>query len=75
MTTKEFLLELQNILQLDEPLTPTSDLSDDSWDSMAQMAVLAFFGKAFGHTISMEDIYSVDNVSDLLEIAKPYIKD
>ena len=47
MTRKEFLEKLQDVLERDEEITEDMVLADmEEWDSLAAMAVMAFFNKS-----------------------------
>ena len=49
MEKKDFLVELEDILQREEPCRESDLLEDyDEWDSLSKMALMAFFDKSFG---------------------------
>lgn len=49
MTRNDFLIELQEIMQLDDPIAEDADLRDyEEWDSLAFMVLITFFDKNFG---------------------------
>ena len=75
MTKQEFLVEISDVLQLDEIPSVDFALTDEYWDSVAQMAVMAFFGKSFGLQVSFEDLVQVSSVSDLLDLAKDHLSE
>ena len=71
MTRDEFLNELQDVLQRDDPINASDSLLDyDEWDSLSKMAVMAFFDKQFGIKISLKEISQFEKVEDLLNLAK-----
>lgn len=71
MTRDEFLNELQDVLQRDDPINASDSLLDyDEWDSLSKMAVMAFFDKQFGIKISLNEISQFEKVEDLLNLAK-----
>ena len=76
MTKGEFLEKLADALQMEEVPLPDFKLSDtDYWDSVSQMSMLAFFHKHFGVHVSIEELNMVENVGDLLDIARAYLSD
>ena len=71
MTTKEFLIELADVLQTEDNLELSSNLSNSEyWDSLSQMSVMSFLAKKFGVHASLEDITMTDNVSDIVDLVK-----
>ncbi|MDR1045146.1 MAG: acyl carrier protein [Candidatus Adiutrix sp.] len=67
MTRAEFLAELQDILQRDEPLDAEMVLKDlPEWDSLSIMAVAGFFDKEFSKTLNFTDFESFITVEDLM---------
>lgn len=76
MTTKEFLIELADVLQTEDNLELSSNLSNSEyWDSIAQMAVMSFMAKKFGVHASLEDITMTDKVSDIVDLVKEHLED
>ena len=75
MTKEEFLVEISDVLQLDEVPSVDFALTDEYWDSAAQMAIMAFFGKSFGLHVSFEDLMHVASVADLLDLAKEHLSE
>lgn len=70
MTRAEFLLELQDILQRDEPLEPAMVLKQlPEWDSLSIMAVAGFFDQNFSKTLNFNDFEAFVTVEDLLSRA------
>lgn len=66
MQLKEFLTEFQDLLQRDDPLSPDSRLEDlDEWDSLAIMAVIAWFDKQFGRTLNFGNFKGLQTVADV----------
>ena len=67
MTKEEFLVEMQDVLQTDDTLTPETVLSDlAEWDSLSMMATMAFFDKNFGVKIGLKDFKEMNTMSDLI---------
>ena len=76
MTKGEFLEKLADALQMEAVPPPDFKLSDtDYWDSVSQMSMLAFFHKHFGVHVSIEDLVMVEDVGDLLDLAKDYLSE
>ncbi len=71
MNKEQFLTELQDVLQRDDPVLENDVLADyDEWDSLSKMATMAFFDKNFGVKISLKEIGALKTVKDLLNLAK-----
>ncbi len=71
MNKEQFLTELQDVLQRDDPVLENDVLADyDEWDSLSKMATMAFFDKNFGVKISLKEIGELKTVKDLLNLAK-----
>ena len=71
MNKEQFLTELQDVLQRDDPVLENDVLADyDEWDSLSKMATMAFFDKNFGVKISLKEIGALKTVKDLLKLAK-----
>lgn len=70
MQLKEFLTEFQDLLQRDDPLSPDSRLEDlDEWDSLAIMAVIAWFDKRFGRTLNFGNFKGLQTVADVAALS------
>lgn len=70
MQLTEFLLELQDLLQRDEPLAAGDALADlEEWDSLAVMATIAWFDRQFGKKLTFKDFKSLKHVSDIAALA------
>lgn len=71
MIKSEFLLQLQDLLQTDDALTPDSPLADlEEWDSMAVMILIAFFDREFGLQFKFEDLQNCRTPEDLISMAQ-----
>ena len=76
MKKEEFLLALEDVLQMEDPLTEDQILTElDEWDSLSKMAVMAYYKKNFGITINLNDLKDIQSVQDLIEIAGDNISD
>ena len=75
MKTADFLIELEDILQREEPCKENDNLCDyDERDSLSKMALMAFFEKNFGLKVKLKDLNDVKTVSDLINFAGENIK-
>ena len=76
MKKDEFLTELEDILQREEPCCENDILEDyDEWDSLSKMSVMAYFKKNFNIDISLNDLTDIKSVSDLIKLAGDKIND
>lgn len=67
MKKEDFLVELEEILQRDEPCAADDVLEEyEEWDSLSKMAVTAFFDKNFGIKLSLDDTKLFITVNDLI---------
>ena len=70
MNVADFLVELEDILQREEPCNETDILADyEEWDSLSKMAVMAFYNKEFGIKIALNELKDLETVSDLIKLA------
>lgn len=70
MQTNEFLAELQDVLQRDDPVLENDVLDDyEEWDSLAKMAVMAFFDRSFAMKITFPEMKNIHTVKDLIKLA------
>ncbi len=66
MTQHEFLTEMQDVLQRDEPLSMDMALADiEEWDSLAIMGTAAFMSHNFSVTMSMDDFKQLRTIADI----------
>lgn len=76
MKKDDFLLELEDLLQREEPCKISDSLEDyEEWDSLSKMAVMAFYSKTFKITIDLETLFKVKTVNDLIHLAGDNISD
>ncbi|CCZ22561.1 putative acyl carrier protein [Acetobacter sp. CAG:977] len=76
MKKAEYLAELQDVLQRDDPVCETDVLDDyEEWDSLSKMAVMAFYDKAFGVKLSLTDMKSLHTVKELMDKAEGKIEE
>lgn len=75
MTLAQFLTELQDILQVDEPLTPDTLLINiEEWDSLAVMGCLAYLDRKFGVKTTFAQYQKVRTVADVVAMVQDHIK-
>lgn len=66
MNKDEFLMQMQDVLQTEEPLTMETQLTDlDEWDSLAMMATMAFLDKNFGMKVKIADLKMFATINDI----------
>lgn len=66
MTRDEFLTEMQEVLQAEEPLTFETVLKDlEEWDSLSVMATMAFLDKNFGVKTTLADYIGMKTIEDI----------
>lgn len=70
MNTADFLVELEDILQREEPCAIEDNLDDyEEWDSLSKMSVMAYYSKNFGTQLSLSSFKDIHTVSDLIKLA------
>lgn len=71
MDRKEFLLALDEMLELDDgTLTGAEELeSIDAWDSLAVISFIALVDEKLGHVVEGEKLVKAKTVQDLLGLA------
>ncbi|KAA0684094.1 acyl carrier protein [Roseomonas genomospecies 6] len=71
MDRKEFLLALDEMLELDDgTLTGAEELeSIDAWDSLAVISFIALVDERLGHVVEGEKLVKAKTVEDLLGLA------
>lgn len=76
MTKEDFLLALEDILQTDDPIEIDLQLEElEEWDSLAMMAVIAYYKKNFGINIVLKELKEVKTPADLIALAGDKIND
>lgn len=66
MNSAEFLEMFQDLIQTDTGLSLETPLADvEEWDSMAIMAVIAYFDVTHGKRLSFEDFSGVNTAGDI----------
>ena len=75
MTKADFLVELEDILQRDEPCAENDLLDDyDEWDSLSKMALMAYYDKNFGIKLSLDSFKELKTVADIITLANGQIR-
>jgi len=70
MNKADFLVELEDILQREEPCNMDDVLADyEEWDSLSKMSVMAFYSKNFGVAVTLNDLKDLKTVADLIKLA------
>lgn len=70
MDKVEFLEKLQDVLERDEEITEDMILEDmDEWNSLAAMALMAFFNKTLSITLLPAEVRKMKTVSDIINKA------
>lgn len=76
MNKADFLVELEDILQREDPVSENDNLEDyDEWDSLSKMAVMAYYDKNFKVKIGLNQLGEIKTVSDLIKLAGENIND
>lgn len=76
MNKADFLVELEDILQREEPCNENDTLEDyDEWDSLSKMAVMAYYDKNFKIKIGLNQLGELKTISDLIKLAGENIND
>lgn len=76
MNKKDFLSDLEDILQREESCEENDILKNyEEWDSLAQMALVAYFDKNFNKKLSMNDFEKLKTVTDLMKLTGENISD
>ncbi len=70
MNKEEFLEKLQYVLERDDEVTENMVLEDmEEWDSLAAMAVMAFFNKSLSIMLLPAEVREMKTVQDLIKKA------
>ena len=70
MTVEQFLTDVQDLLQRDDPVTMETPLRDMAeWDSLAVMACIAWLDKQFGVKTTFASYRELRAVDDIVALA------
>lgn len=76
MLKQQFLNDLEDILQREEPCTEKDNLDEyEEWDSLSQMSLIAYMDRTFGVKLGFDNFENVKTVADLIELAGGKIGD
>ena len=76
MNKADFLVELEDILQREDPVSENDNLEDyDEWDTLSKMAVMAYYDKNFKIKIGLNQLGELKTISDLIKLAGDNIND
>ena len=76
MHKQQFLEDLEDILQRDEPCSETDELASyEEWDSLSQMSLIAYMDRNFGIKLDFNNFENIKTVADLIELAGGKIGD
>ncbi len=76
MNKQQFLNDLEDILQREEPCTENDNLDEyEEWDSLSQMSLIAYMDRTFGVKLGFDNFENVKTVADLIELAGGKIGD
>ena len=76
MLKQQFLNDLEDILQREEPCTENDNLDEyEEWDSLSQMSLIAYMDRTFGVKLGFDNFENVKTVADLIELAGGKIGD
>ena len=70
MTKEEFLTEMQDVLQRDDPVAWDMPLKEiEEWDSLAIMGTAAFLHHHFSVRLNMDDFRAMTHIADIAKAA------
>tara|TARA_R110001606_G_scaffold24223_3_gene80435 strand:- start:14420 stop:14650 length:231 start_codon:yes stop_codon:yes gene_type:complete len=68
MTKENFLIKLQEELEVETELTLDTNVADlDEWDSMTAMVMIGYVSNEFGIALTLDDIESFTNFESIIE--------
>lgn len=71
MKKEEFIIELQEIMEIDDDIEENMQLKDIAeWDSLARLTFMSFLDSEFGINVTSDEVKESTNVADLLAFAK-----
>lgn len=66
MTEQVFLEQLRDLLQMEKPVTPETELASlREWDSLAWMLLIAFADKERLHPVKLSSLRTIGTVHEL----------
>ncbi len=71
MTTNEFIIEFQDIIQTENEITTDTVLSElEEWDSMSIMASMTWFDVKLKVKLTFNDFLSLKTVQDIIDLSQ-----
>jgi len=69
MKSNEFIEIFKDTIQSDSEIEMDSPLADiEEWDSMAMMALIAYFDVKLGITITFDQLHALSSVGDVAQL-------
>ncbi len=69
MKSDEFIDIFKDTIQSDSAIEMDSALADiEEWDSMAMMALIAYFDVKLGITVTFDQLHALSSVSDVAQL-------
>lgn len=70
MNYDDFLVELEDILQREEPCQKDDVIDDyEEWDSLSKMSLIAYYDINFSIKLSLSSFDNLKTVADLVKLA------
>lgn len=71
MSEKDFLAQMMDILEKDEPVTMDTVLGDlEEWDSLSYVSFISMANAALGKKLTVKDLKTANTVADLYAMVK-----
>lgn len=71
MSEKDFLEKVTDILEVEEPVTMETDLTElEEWDSLAYVSVISMANAVLGKKVTVAELKTVKTVADLYGLIK-----
>ncbi|WP_310556225.1 phosphopantetheine-binding protein [Flavobacterium sp.] len=68
MTIQEFIVGLQEELEIENNLENTTNIKDlDEWDSMTAMLLIGYVSNEFNVTLTAKDLEALSTIDTLIE--------
>lgn len=69
MKISEFTKQLTDLLEIEDELSPETNLKDyEEYDSLAIMSLVAYIHKNFGKQFNARQLNQIDTVSSLIDL-------
>ena len=74
MKKEEFLVVLEDILQIDHEISENQNLEElDEWDSLSEMAIMAYYKKNFNVDLVVNSFKNIKTPLDLIKLAGDHV--